>query len=117
MKYVYASRSGKTEKLVQSLNLEALKIQDGSEVIGEDYLLFTYTDGKGIVPPVVKKFLKNNGENIKGVVATGSLERHADTYCFAGDIIAEQYQVPCLGKINGAGDQDSIGLLKKDLGL
>ena len=25
MKYVYASRSGKTEKLVQDLNLEAIK--------------------------------------------------------------------------------------------
>ena len=117
MKYVYASRSGKTEKLVQSLNLEALKIQDGSEVIGEDFLLFTYTDGNGIVPKVVIEFLKHNGSNLKGVIATGSMARHADTFCFAGDIIAKDYQVPCLGKIDGAGDNDSIAALKKDLGL
>lgn len=117
MKYVYASRSGKTEKLVAALNLEGIKITDGDQVIGEDFILFTYTDGKGIVPPVVVKFLKNNKDNIKGVVATGNLERHAETYCVAGDIIAEEYNVPCYGKVDGAGDQDMHNKLKEALGL
>lgn len=117
MKYVYASRSGKTEKLVQDLGLEGIKINDGSEVIGEDFILFTYTDGHGIVPPTVVDFLKNNGANIKGVVATGNLERHGDTYCFAGDIIAKEYNVPCYGKIDGAGGKDVNAKLKADLGL
>ena len=117
MKYVYASRSGKTEKLVASLGLEGIKIEKGIEPIGEDFLLFTYTDGNGIVPPSVIRFLKNNSENLKGVVATGSLERHADTFCFAADIISKEYNVPVLGKVNGAGDKDEVAKLKNDLGL
>ena len=59
----------------------------------------------------------DNGSKIKGVIATGSMARHADTFCFAGDLIAEEYQVPCLGKIDGAGDEDAVKKLKADLGL
>ena len=59
MKYVYASRSGNVEKLVQTLELEALKLKDGTETVGEDFILLTYTDGRGEVPPVVASFLKS----------------------------------------------------------
>ena len=33
MKYVYASRHGKTEKLVQALGLDAVKLEDGRVII------------------------------------------------------------------------------------
>ena len=64
--------------------------------MGEDFIIFTYTDGKGIVPKIVEDYLKTCGDKLKGVVATGNMERHADTFCWAGDIIAKDYNVPCL---------------------
>lgn len=111
MKYVYASRMGHVEQLVNALQLDALKIVNGDEIMDEDFILFTYTDGNGIVPASVVSFLENNNTLLKGVVASGSMERHADTFAWAGDIIAKQYQVPCLYKVNGSGtkeDQDKI---------
>ena len=117
MKYVYASRQGKTEKLVQALGLDAVKLEEGTAAIGEDFIIFTYTDGKGVVPKIVEDYLKANGSHLKGVVTTGNMERHADTYCWAGDIIAKDYNVPCLGKVDGEGTEEDKAALKKALGL
>lgn len=116
MKYVYISRTGKTEKLVQALGIEAVKINDGTETVEGEFILFTYTDGKGAVPAKVKKFLKNNS-GIKGVVATGNMARHEDTFCFAGDKIAEEFDVPCYAKLDGTGTEEDHALLKEKLGL
>ena len=56
-------------------------------------------------------------DKLKGVVATGNMERHADTYCWAGDIIAKDYNVPCLGKLEGEGTDEEKAALKQALGL
>ena len=117
MKYVYASRQGKTEKLVQSLGLDAVKLEEGTPAMNEDFILFTYTDGKGVVPKMVEEYLKGCGQKLKGVVATGNMERHADTFCWAGDIIAKDYNVPCLGKVDGEGTAEDHAALKQVLGL
>ena len=66
MKYVYASRHGKTEKLVQALGLDAVKLEDGTAAMSEDFIIFTYTDGKGIVPKIVEDYLKTCGDKLKG---------------------------------------------------
>ena len=104
MKYVYASRTGNVEKLVNELGLEATKIADGTEAVSEDFILFTYTDGHGVVPPVVETFLQANHSHLKGVVVSGNMQRHADTFCAAGELIAKQYGVSVLGQVDGAGD-------------
>lgn len=113
MNYVYASRMGNTEKLVNKLALNAMKIEDGTESVDGDFILFTYTDGNGIVPRVVAKFLENNADKLKGVIAGGNKERHAKTFCLAGDIISEQYHVPCLYKVDGQGTEEDIEQIKK----
>ena len=42
MKVVYASRTGNVESIISKLGIEdALKIEDGSETVEEDYILFT----------------------------------------------------------------------------
>ena len=51
MKVVYASRTGNVETLIGKLGItDALHIEDGTEKVSEDYILFTYTDGFGDVP-------------------------------------------------------------------
>ena len=94
MTYVYASRMGKTEKLIEKLAIDAMKIENGTETVKGNYILFTYTDGNGVVPNIVESFLENNPDGLKGVVAGGSRERHAATFGWAGDIISKKYNVP-----------------------
>ena len=112
MKYVYASRTGNVESIVNSLGIDALKIEDGSETINEDFILFTYTDGYGDVPFEVDAFLANNGTYLKGVVVSGDLG-YGEAYCLAGDKIAEQYNVKVLYKVENAGTAEDIAAIKK----
>lgn len=115
MNYVYASRSGNVEKIVKALGLNALKLTDGKEHADGDFILFTYTDGRGIVPAVVNNFLKENHAHLKGVVVSGSRERHADTFCGAGKVIADTYGVPVLAEVNGAGTEQDYAAIKEKL--
>ena len=106
MKVVYASRTGNVESIISKLGIDdALKIEDGSETIDEDYVLFTYTDGFGDVPYEVDEFLQSQSEHLKGVVVSG------DTGY--GDVIAEQYNVPCLYKVENDGSDEDIEAIKK----
>lgn len=113
MNYVYASRMGKTEKLINKLAVDAMKIETGSETAKGDFILFTYTDGNGIVSNIVESFLKANAGGLKGVVAGGSKERHAATFGWAGDVIAKQYNVPCLYKVDGEGSEEDVEHIRK----
>ena len=113
MTYVYASRMGKTEKLIEKLAIDAMKIENGTETVKGDYILFTYTDGNGVVPNIVESFLENNPDGLKGVVAGGSRERHAATFGWAGDIISEKYNGPCLYKVDGEGSEEDVEKIKQ----
>ncbi|MCR4842923.1 MAG: class Ib ribonucleoside-diphosphate reductase assembly flavoprotein NrdI [Eubacterium sp.] len=112
MKVVYASRMGHVEGIVNRLGItDALKIESGTEKCDGDYVLFTYTDGQGIVPPTVEAFLAANA-GVKAVVGSGSMERHADTFNFAADIIAEKYNVPILAKVDMDGTDEDLETIK-----
>ena len=45
MKVVYASRTGNVQSIVDQLDVDALEISSGNEVITEPYILITYNDG------------------------------------------------------------------------
>ncbi|MGP1361825.1 MAG: class Ib ribonucleoside-diphosphate reductase assembly flavoprotein NrdI [Candidatus Fimenecus sp.] len=116
MKYAFASRTGNVESIIDKLGLDALRIDSGSETIDEDFILFTYTDGYGDVPFEVEGFLEANSAHLKGVVCSGSTD-YGDAYCKAGDVIAEQYSVPCLYKVEDDGDDEAIAEIKTALGI
>ncbi len=115
MKIFYASRMGKVETLAKNISSDICKIENGTEFSNEPFLLLTYTDGNGVVPQSVLDFLNNNASNLKAVVASGSMARHADTFCFAGDIIAKNYKVPCILKVDGSGTEEDVNFIKKYL--
>ena len=113
MKVVYASRTGNVESIISKLGLEdCLKIEDGSEVVNEDFILFTYTDGFGDVPYEVEVFLASNSSFLKGVVVSGD-KGYGEAYCKAGDVIAEEYNVPCLYKVENDGSDDDIAAIRE----
>ncbi|MGN0306264.1 MAG: class Ib ribonucleoside-diphosphate reductase assembly flavoprotein NrdI [Lachnospiraceae bacterium] len=117
MNIVYASRNGHVETVINNLGItDALKIVDGTEKVDGDYVIFTYTDGNGILPPKVKTFLQNN-PGVKAVVSSGNSERHPDTYNFAADIIAREYGAEIIAKIDGIGTDHDMAEIKKALNL
>ena len=107
MNYVYASRTGNVESLIAKLGLDAIRIDDGSESVDGEFILFTYTDGYGDIPMEVDTFLTANFMNLRGVIVSGSQD-YGDAYCKAGDVIAEQYDVPVLYKVENAGTDEDV---------
>lgn len=113
MKIVYASRTGNVESIVGRLGLtDVLKIESGAEECQEDYIIFTYTDGYGDVPVEVDDFLAANSEHVKGVVVSGDTG-YGEAYCQAGDTISDQYDVPCLYKVENDGTDEDIEKIKE----
>lgn len=116
MKLVYASRTGNVQKLVDRISAaDTLKIASGEEAVKEDYILITYTDGVGIIPPAVEKFLDGNHGSCKGVAVSGNSERHPDTFCFAADKITEKYGLPILVRFEKDGDASVEAAIKAAL--
>lgn len=112
MKIVYASRTGNVQSIIDRLNVDALEISSGTEMISEDYLLITYTDGYGDVPSEVEEFLNGNNSHLKGVIVSGD-QGYGEAYCKAGDVIAKQYNVPCLYKVENDGTEEDIDEIRK----
>ena len=115
MKYAFASRTGNVEAIVNSLGIDALRIDDGSENINEPFILFTYTDGYGDVPAEVENFLMVNGTLIQGVVCSGDTG-YGDAYCQAADKISEDYGCEILYKVENSGTPEDIENIKKVIG-
>ncbi len=116
MKYVYASRTGNVEAIVTNLGLDALRIEDGTETIDEEYVLFTYTDGAGEVPPEVQDFLAKNGSLIKGVVSSGDADTFGEElFCLSADKISEDYGCPILAKVQLDGTEEDYETIKAAL--
>ncbi|MDD5952037.1 MAG: class Ib ribonucleoside-diphosphate reductase assembly flavoprotein NrdI [Oscillospiraceae bacterium] len=112
MTIVYASRTGNVQKLMDKLQVrDAVKLETGTEAVTGDYILITYTDGAGIVPPVVEKFLERSADGCKGVAVSGNMERHADTFCWAADIIHDKYGIPVIAKFEKDSDDTVIAAI------
>lgn len=106
MKIVYVSRTGNVQSLVESLTVDdSLHIFSGTETVDEDYILFTYTDGYGEIPYEVQTLLQTNASHLKGVIVSGDPAYGEEVYCIVGDIISNQYNVPCLYKVENEGTQ------------
>jgi len=115
MKIVYASRTGNVASIIEKLGLSnVLKIANGTEKCAEDFIIFTYTDGYGDVPVEVEDFLADNYEHLKGVIVSGDTG-YGEAYCQAGDKISEQYDVPCLYKVENDGTDEDIVKIKNVL--
>lgn len=112
MKLVYASRTGNVESIIQQLEKDTIKIQTGAEKINTPFILFTYTDGYGDIPYEVEQFLSGNASYLRGVIVSGDTG-YGEAFCQAGDKISEQYQVPCLYKIENAGSDVDITAIKQ----
>lgn len=95
----YASRTGNVRYIVTRLGLPAVEVKDHL-TLSEPFLLMTYTDGLGDVPEVVQRFMERNGAYCKGVIASGNRNFGHLLFGRAGDILAEQWQIPLVCKLD-----------------
>ncbi len=111
-----ASKTGNVEQALQKSGLtDALKIIDGTEKIEGEYVIFTYTTGKGKTPKTVEAFLKAN-PGVRAVVGSGSMAKsHVETFNFAAENISKAYHVPVIAKLNGTGTADDMEHIKSEL--
>ncbi len=116
IKVAYASKTGHVEKIIKKLGItDALKIEDGTEIIDSEYVIFTYTIGKGKTPKQVEAFLVAN-PGVRAVVGSGSKAKSfIDTYNFAAENISKAYNVPIIAKVNGAGTDEDMAYIKSEL--
>ncbi|HHU56213.1 MAG TPA: class Ib ribonucleoside-diphosphate reductase assembly flavoprotein NrdI [Acholeplasmataceae bacterium] len=108
MKVVYASRTGNVRSFIEKLGVDnVLEIEDGTETVDEKYVLVTYTDGYGELPPEVETFLEHNADNLVAVAASGDTS-YGDAYCLAADEVADRYGVPILLKFENDGTNEDV---------
>lgn len=96
---VYASRTGNVRYIVSKLGLPAVELKADMQIT-EPFILFTYTDGIGSVPPMVEHFMMLNSSFCRGVIASGNVNFGQHLFARAGDVIAQTYQVPLVRKID-----------------
>ena len=104
------------EKIVQAPGRkDALRIQDGSEHLDGEYVIFTYTTGKGKTPKPVETFLAAN-PGVRAVVGSGSRTKsHIETFHFAAENISRAYQVPVIARLDGVGTPEKLNAIRSAL--
>ena len=106
----YASRTGNVRKIIGRLALPNKEIQAGVHV-SEPFLLFTYTDGLGAVPELVKAFMSQHHKQCKGIIASGNSNFGINNFCGAADKLSRHYGIPIVRKIElygFSGDDEAI---------
>ncbi len=106
MQLVYDSLTGNVRRFAEDLARQlggppALAMREAQHLPG-DYLLLTYTFGTGGVPASTQAFLQQHAARLRGVVSSGSFH-WGHNFARAADVIATQYGVPVVAKINKAG--------------
>jgi protein involved in ribonucleotide reduction len=94
----YASRTGNVRYIVSRLQLPGIEIGEDT-LIENPFLLLTYTDGLGDVPPIVQRFMDKNGNYCKGVAVSGNRNFGYHNFGMAGDKLAAQWNIPLVRKI------------------
>lgn len=112
MKYVYASRTGNIDSIIKKLGIDALKLTDGSEMVEEPFVLFTYSDGYGEIPAVVKAFVDKNSANLKSVIVSGD-PKFGPAYGGAGKKLESEYGTKVLYLVEKAGTDEDIAKIKE----
>ena len=106
---VYDSLTGNVRRFAETLAAELLtaelpvtltRAQDAAPTA--PYLLLTYTFGSGEVPASTRRLLTAHGHLLRGVVASGSYH-WGHHFARAADVIAAEYGVPVVAKLNKGG--------------
>lgn len=110
MKIIYHSFTGNCERFAKKLDETAVSIKELPKLTENAVLIFP-TVGFGIVPLIVKKYLRDNREYIKFVIASGN-KNWGPNFAKGADIITEKLGIPSY-KIELAGTEDDVLNIKE----
>ena len=115
MLIAFDSRTGNVRRFVEKLPLRSVRIEEDLTV-EEPFVLVTYTTGFGNVPEKVLRFLKRNGNRLKGVAA--SVNRNWGIhFARSADTISDMYGVPILGKFELSGTARDLEAFIKEMSV
>lgn len=112
MKLVYDSMTGNVRRFAEKVAAGDLVMESVTDYTGGDALLLTYTFGKGEVPASTSTFLSRHGEQVRGVVSSGSYHWGED-FGRAGRTIAEKLDVPLVRIINKGGSEADVQAVRE----
>lgn len=123
----FSSVSNNTHRFAEKLGLPEqstarlpLQTKDETLEATEPYVLILPTyganGGRGSVPKQVIKFLnvESNRALLRGVIGAGNTNFH-ESYCIAGDIVAQKCGVPHLYRFELMGTEDDVSRVTQGL--
>lgn len=116
----YSNRSKNTERFVKKLGHDNSFHVLEKDIADRRYILFVPTYGGGdeeyAVPKAVTRFLSNpdNARLLVAVVGFGNRNFGAD-FCKAAHLIAEEFGVPILGKVELFGTPEDVEYIQERL--
>ena len=123
----FSSVSNYTHRFVEKLQLPEgqaarlpLRTHEDTLLATEPFVLMLPTyganGGKGSVPKQVIKFLnvESNRDLLRGVIGAGNTNFH-DSYCIAGDIVAQKCAVPHMYRFELMGTDEDVSKVHKGL--
>ena len=113
MLIVYDSMTGNVQRFVDKLNLTTTRLRD-ELIVGEPYILVTYTIGFGEVPESTIKFLESNHKYLLAVASSGNMN-WGSNFGKAADKIANKFNVPVLMKFELSGTSKDIDKFKQEV--
>ncbi|WP_261665210.1 class Ib ribonucleoside-diphosphate reductase assembly flavoprotein NrdI [Deinococcus sp. Marseille-Q6407] len=109
MQLIYDTLTGNTRrftlKVADCTGLEAVALAEADP--RGPYLLLTYTFGSGVLPDSTAAFLRRHSPWLRGVVSSGSFH-WGENFGRAGDVIAGQYGVPFVARVNKSGSAADV---------
>lgn len=108
MNVYFYSLTGNVRRFIAKTGLggHAREIKTG-EVVEEPFVLVTPTYDFGQPPATVSEWLKDNGDLMAGVAASGN-RNWGDGFGAAADVIATLYNVPVVAKFELAGTEGDV---------
>lgn len=109
LKVVYDSKTGFGKKFAEKVSDS---VQSISEPINGPCILVTRNVGLGMVPGTTKKFLKQYGKHVVGVVVNGD-RRFGKHFCAAGPKIQKAFGIPIIRNIELDGNDKDVAQIKE----
>jgi protein involved in ribonucleotide reduction len=108
LKVVYDSKTGLGKMFAEKVSDRA---QPVSEPIDSPCILITRNVGRGKIPGSTKKFLKQRGEHVVGVVVNGD-RRFGKHFCAAGPKIQQAFNIPIIRNIERDGNDMDVAEIR-----
>lgn len=115
MKIVYMSLTGQTQKFVNKLEMDNLRItmDNAFQEINEPYIVIAPTYDVEVTE-LINDFIEtgHNQDHLKGICGSGNLN-FGELYCFTAKDLAEEYQVPLLLTFEFQGNNNDVIKMKE----